>query len=231
VAKAAAKAAATKREAAEQRAATAAAHPQNGEQCAFCGEHLHRWGAHAVCSAPCGHTFGEICLRQYVQYAVQQRQTAQCPSCKTRLRRGLEDVRRLYVANQEERPDDPARLRQRVDALEAEKQVETRALAAAEGRARLAEAALQAHQARHSTTLAAANIVAPVELAPGGTFAPLLPLEPAGIDAEVRETERRPEREAERRTERENEPEQLCTEVEASVELERSRNREREIRD
>jgi hypothetical protein len=219
VAKAAAKAAATKREAAEQRAATAAAHPQNGEQCAFCGEHLHRWGAHAVCSAPCGHTFGEICLRQYVQYAVQQRQTAQCPSCKTRLRRGLEDVRRLYVANQEERPDDPARLRQRVDALEAEKQVEMRALAAAEGRARLAEAALQAHQARHSTTLAAANIVAPVELAPGGTFAccgeeevlarqlalggtfaPLLPLEPAGIDAEVRETERRPERESERRT-------------------------------
>jgi hypothetical protein len=145
-------------------------------------------------------------------------------------------VRRLYVANQEERPDDPARLRQRVDALEAEKQVEMRALAAAEGRARLAEAALQAHQARHSTTLAAASIVAPVELAPGGTFAccgeeevlarqltpggtfaPLLPLEPAGIDAEVRETERRPEREAERRTELENEPEQLCTEVEANV--------------
>ena len=92
-------------------------------------------------------------------------------------------------------------------------------------------AALQAHQARHSTTLAAASIVAPVELAPGGTFAPLLPLEPAGIDAEVRETERRTEREAERRTELENEPEQLCTEVEASVELERSRNREREIRD
>ena len=191
---------------------------------------MHRWGAHAVCSAPCGHTFGEICLRQYVQYAVQQRQTAQCPSCKTRLRRGLEDVRRLYVANQEERHDDPARLRQRVDALEAEKQVEMRALAAAEGRARLAEAALQAHQAHqayqareHSTTLAAASIVAPVELAsggtleccgegevftrqlaPGGTLAPLLPLEPAGIDAEMRETE----------------PGQLCTEVEASVELE-----------
>ena len=85
-------------------------------------------------------------------------------------------------------------------------------------------AAHQAYQAReHSTTLAAASIVAPVELAsggtleccgegevftrqlaPGGTLAPLLPLEPAGIDAEMRETE----------------PGQLCTEVEASVELE-----------
>lgn len=45
----------------EARIALAIRRPQDGERCAFCGEHFQRWGAHVLCSAPCGHTFGEVC--------------------------------------------------------------------------------------------------------------------------------------------------------------------------
>ena len=130
--------------------------PQRGDRCAFCGEACQRWGSHAIVSAPCGHTFGEVCLLQHLHHEALAGRKPACLMCKQRIRKGKEDVWRLYVAHMEEADGSPGQLRRAAE-LEREAQVELRALETAKLRAELAEATIADLQRTRVSQLVAPN--------------------------------------------------------------------------
>ena len=148
----------------QQSTTTIAMVPQAGDRCDFCGEHFQRWGSHVPCSAPCGHVFGEVCLLQHVQHALAQGKKAECPCCRGTLRKGVTDVWRLYVANQDERTDSPARVQARVQSLETERQVELRQMEAALERVAQAEQQLAAMPAPSVTSTASPSATGTAQL-------------------------------------------------------------------
>ena len=122
---------------------------QRGDSCPFCREAWQRWGAHAIVSIPCGHTFGEVCLLAHLQHEkAAGRKHALCPLCRAPIKKGREDVWRLYVSNQDEATSSPGKKRRAAE-LERERRVEEKALHAAEARAQLAEQALTKLKAEH----------------------------------------------------------------------------------
>ena len=109
---------------------------------ALSGQAWQRWGAHAIVSAPCGHTFGENCLLAHIRMESSAGRRPSCPACKARIKQGAADVWRLYVANQDEADDSPDNCA--AAGLAHERQVELRAPEAARLRAEHADAALAA---------------------------------------------------------------------------------------
>ena len=128
---------------------------QRGDRCSFCGEAWQRWGSHAVTSLPCGHTFGEVCLRAHIRIELASgRRHASCPVCKARIKRGAADLRRLYLSSEVAAATSPDQIR-RTRELAREIEVERRALAAATARAESAEEATRdAHADRGRARIA-----------------------------------------------------------------------------
>ena len=118
---------------------------QSGERCAFCAEAWQRTGAHALCSAPCGHTFGEVCLREHLRNERAAKRKPACPICRVPLKRGDADVWRVYASCEEQAGHaSPGQLR-RLEALRRETEVEQKALDSAQARLEAAEATLRQH--------------------------------------------------------------------------------------